>query len=123
MAEPPPPPQYKPESILDSVKKVIGLGFDYTAFDADIVLHINSTFATLHQLKVGPDTPYFITDRENLWTEFIEDKTGIDSVKTYVYAKVKLLFDPPPTSYGIASFERICSEFEWRLNVRAEGTY
>lgn len=107
-------------SILNTVKQALGVGTDYDPFDPELIMYINGVFSTLHQLGVGPSEPYSIESSENKWDEFMESNKGIESVKTYVYAKVRLIFDPPTTSYGIKSFEDICKELEWRLLVQAE---
>lgn len=108
------------QSILTSVKKVLGLAEDYTAFDVDVTMHINSVFGTLNQLGVGPTTTFMIEDKSSTWEEFIEDNDAINAVKTYMYLKVRLVFDPPPTSFGIAAMQDQIAEHEWRLNVERE---
>lgn len=107
-------------SILNTIKKMLGVDSSYTAFDTDIIVHINSAFATLNQLGVGPTTPFYISDASANWSSFIGDKTGIESVKSYIYAKVRLAFDPPTTSFAIDALNKMCTEFEWRLNVKSE---
>lgn len=109
------------QSILTSVKKVIGFDEDYDVFDIDLIMHINTVFSVLHQLGVGPTTPFSIDDKDAKWQDFTGDESAINSVKTYVAIKVRLIFDPPATSFAITSFEKIASELEWRLNVQAEG--
>lgn len=109
------------ESILTSVKKMLGITEDYTHFDADIIIHINSVFSILTQLGVGPDNGFMIQDKESVWSEFTEDDRKIELVKSYVYLKVKLLFDPPLSSAVIESTNRMISECEWRLNVAGEN--
>lgn len=108
------------QSILDSVKKTMGILSDYNVFDTELILHINSTFATLHQLGVGTEDPFYIEDNTKLWSEFITDKR-LSSVKSYMYLKTRLLFDPPATSYARQAMEKTAEEFEWRLNVASEG--
>ena len=108
------------KSILDTTKKVLGISIEYEQFDLDIIIHINSTFSTLHQLGVGPTTPYSITDNSDVWGDFIGENKAIESVKTYIWAKVKLAFDPPTTSFAIEALQKIIEEYEWRLNVQAE---
>lgn len=108
------------ESILDTIKKLLGIAPEYDAFDMDIIVHINSTFATLHQLGVGPTTPFSITDNTALWSSFTETNTAIESVKSYIWAKVRLSFDPPSTSFAIDALDKLCKELEWRLNVQSE---
>lgn len=108
------------ENILDSTKKVLGLDADYKAFDEDIKMHINSVFSILHQLGVGPDEGFFLVDDAAVWDDFIQDRKNINLVKTLVYLRVRLLFDPPATSFAIAAMEKQITEFEWRLNVQRE---
>lgn len=108
-------------SILDSVKKMLGMMPDYTCFDADVVMHINSVFLILNQLGVGPATPYSITGPTETWEDFFSDTPPIELVKSYMYLKVRLIFDPPTTGVLHEAMERQVQEFEWRLNVQAEG--
>lgn len=108
------------QSILDSTKKVLGLPADYTPFDVDIVMHINSVFFTLHQLGVGPDEGFTIEDSNAVWEDFMLGER-VQAVKSYMYLRVRLLFDPPSTSFAIESLKRQAEEFEWRLNVHMEG--
>ncbi len=109
------------QSILNSTKKVLGIEHDYDAFDVDITMHINSVFSTLQQLGVGPPDSFFITGPENTWDEFFGEAKNVNETKTYVYLRVRLLFDPPATSFVIASMERQIEQLEWRLLVQAEG--
>lgn len=109
------------DSILTSIKKLLGITEEYTHFDDDLVMHINSVFMILTQLGVGPEDGYAITGIDNKWTEFIDDNR-LEAVKSYVHLKVKLLFDPPQSSAVMESMNRMISEFEWRLNVAAETT-
>lgn len=110
------------DSILNSTKNTLGMTDDYTVYDGQIIMHINSVFATLHQLGVGPDPSYFITDDEETWEDFIGTVPNINSVKTYMYLKVRMMFDPPSTSFAIAAMERQIEEHEFRLNVEMERT-
>lgn len=107
------------ESILKSIKKLLGISDDETNFDSDIIMHINSAFATLNQLGVGPSKCFEIIDDTALWSNFIEDEPSFNNVKTYVYLKVRLVFDPPMSSSVLSAMERQISELEWRLNVNA----
>lgn len=109
------------ESILKSVKKVLGIDASYTAFDLDILIHINSVFATLNQLGIGPESGFTIEDDTTLWAAFIGSDKRLSSVKTYVYLKVRLLFDPPATSYLVDAFTKQALELEWRLNAYRES--
>ena len=108
------------ESILTSIKKLLGIEEEYTQFDADIIMHINTVFLNLTQLGVGPDEGFFIEDDVAIWEDFIGDSSQLQAVKTYVYLKVKLLFDPPLSSSVIESMNRMVSELEWRLNVAVD---
>jgi hypothetical protein len=108
------------ESILKSTKKILGLEADYTPFDLDIITHINATFSILNQLGVGPEASFYIEDDTALWTDFNVPANQLHLVKTYVYLKVRLLFDPPATSYLINAVTEQIKEYEWRLNVFRE---
>lgn len=108
-------------SILNSIKKILGLAPDYTVFDVDIILHINSVFTTLTQLGIGPGEGFMIEDDSATWGQFIADDVELNSVKTYVFLRIKMLFDPPQTSYLISAANDQIRELEWRLNVHREG--
>jgi hypothetical protein len=109
------------ESILTSIKKLLGIAEDYTQFDTDIIIHINSVFTTLSQLGVGPSSGFYIEDSISEWTDFVPDLAKLQAVKTYVYLKVRLLFDPASLgSATLAAYERQIQELEWRLNLVAE---
>ena len=110
------------QSILNSTKKILGIAEDYTVFDLDIITHINTAFSTLTQLGVGPAQGFMIEDATEVWTDFIADDLQYNSVKSYVFLKVRQLFDPPQTSYLISAVEKQIAEFEWRLNVHREET-
>lgn len=108
-------------SILKTIKKLLGIADDQTNFDTDLIVHINSVFMTLNQLGVGPDEGFTIADEFANWEDFIPADTNLELVKTYVYLKVRLLFDPPLSSSVLSAMERMASEYEWRLNVKAES--
>ena len=111
------------DSILTSIKKLLGITEEYTHFDADLIMHINSTFMILKQLGVGPPNGFRISNSSSEWSDFIPiDDKRFESVKSYVYMKVRLLFDPPASSIAMDSMNRLLSEFEWRLNVEAESS-
>lgn len=112
------------QSILTSTKKILGIAEDYTVFDLDILTHINTAFSTLTQLGVGPPDGFMIEDATAVWTDFdpVDDHLNFNSVKSYVFLKVKMLFDPPTTSYLISASEKQIEELEWRLNVHREET-
>lgn len=109
-------------SILISTKKKLGLASDYDVFDVDIIDHINSAFSDLTQLGVGPAIGFMIEDDAATWDDFFGTDFQYNSVKTYVYLKVRMLFDPPPTSYLIAAMEKQIGEIAWRLNTHREET-
>lgn len=108
------------ESILTSIKKLLGISDEYEQFDTDIIMHINSAFMILTQIGVGPSEGFTIEDDTSAWTDFIPDTTKVEALKSYVFLKVKLLFDPPLSSTVIESMNRQISELEWRLNVAAD---
>lgn len=109
------------ESILTSIKKLLGIEEDYTHFDPDIIMHINSVFTILNQLGVGPPEGFRIEDDLTTWNDYTENNLLYESVKTYIYLKVRLLFDPPASSSLIEVMNRQISELEWRLNMAAES--
>lgn len=111
-----------PDSILNGTKKILGIDESYLVFDPDIILHINSVFSTLNQLGIGPDAGFAIEDATPVWSEFIATDKCLNSVKTYVYLKVRILFDPPTTSFLLDAFNKQIQELEWRLNAYREGT-
>lgn len=109
------------ESILTSIKKLLGIPEDYEHYDADIIMHINSVFMILNQLGVGPSNGFSITDKTAVWRNFISDNNNLEAVKSYVYMKVRLLFDPPLSSAVMECMNRMIGELEWRLNSEAES--
>jgi hypothetical protein len=108
------------ESILTSIKKLLGISEEYDHFDPDIIMHINSTFMTLNQLGVGPAEGFSIEDETSTWSDFISDNIKLEAVKSYIHLKVKLLFDPPSSSAVIEAISKSINELEWRLNVIVE---
>jgi hypothetical protein len=109
-------------SILTSTKKILGLAEDYTAFDLDIITHINTVFSTLTQLGIGPLEGFMIEDERAVWDDYFSDDNQLNSIKSYVFLCVKRLFDPPTVSYLIDAQERQIEQLEWRLNVHREET-
>lgn len=110
-------------SILTSTKKILGIAEDYTVWDLDIITHINTAFSTLTQLGVGPAAGFAIEDSSATWADFISDgDLQYNNVKTYVYLRVRMLFDPPTTSYLIEAMNKQILELEWRMNVHREET-
>lgn len=109
------------ESILTSIKKLLGPTEEYEAFDAEIMMHINSVFLTLQQIGVGPDEGFFIIDKTSIWSDFVSNKVLANAVITYMYLKVKLLFDPPASASAIEAINRLINEYEWRINEYVEN--
>lgn len=108
------------DSILDTTKKALSMEPDYTAFDSDIIMHINSTFFVLQQLGIGPAEGFTIEGSEETWAQFM----GIDNynaVRSYMYLKIRLLFDPPANSFSQEAMKKQAEEYEWRLNVHREN--
>lgn len=104
------------QSILTSVKKLLGIPDGYEAFDPDIIIHINTVFVVLYELGVG-DEPFSITDKTTVWSDFLKDSKDLNLVQTYVYLKVRLMFDPPTSSAAIQATKDLVSELEFRINV------
>lgn len=109
------------ESILNSVKKVLNVPATQTVFDTDIIMHVNSALAIMTQLGVGPDNGFMITGPDETWSQFIGDDLVLNLVKTCIYLRVKLVFDPPATSFGLQAMERQITEHEARINIHREG--
>jgi hypothetical protein len=107
-------------SILTSTKKVLGLDASYTVFDLDVTTHINAAFSTVNQLGVGPEDGFFIEDATEDWDDLDIPANQLHLVKTYIYLKVKMLFDPPGTSFHISAMEEQIRELEWRINMLRE---
>ena len=108
------------DSILTSIKKLLGITEEYENFDQDIIMHINSAFMILNQLGVGPKSGFSINDKSSTWDEFIPESSNLEAVKTYVHLKVKLMFDPPLSSTVIEAIKSQINELEWRLNVSVD---
>ena len=108
------------ESILDSVKRHVGVNVEDTYFDFDIIIHINSVFSILHQMGVGPETTFSISDNKTIWDDFTDDD-NFNEVKTYMYLKVKMIFDPPSIASVMEAYKRQIDELEWRLTVSASN--
>lgn len=109
------------ESILTSIKKMLGITEEYENFDADIIMHINSVFMILNQLGIGSEKCYRIVDKFDIWTDFLpETDQNFEPVKSYIYLKVKILFDPPASSIVMESMNRMVNELEWRMNAQVE---
>ncbi len=109
------------QSILTSIKKLLGLAENYEAFDADIILHINTVFMVLHQLGIGPIEGFTITNKKDKWDDYIDEEENLEAIKTYIYLKVKLVFDPPQNGATMEALKNSIKEYEWRLNIQAES--
>lgn len=110
------------ESILNSIKKLLGIAEDYNYFDQDIIMDINAALMILTQLGVGPSNGFLITDDTDTWNDFVNNGGNLGSIQSYVYMKVKLMFDPPQNSFTVDSMTKLVNEFEWRLNVAADNS-
>ena len=109
------------ESILTNTKKILGIAEDYEAFDVDIIMHINSVFSTLQQIGVGPELGFEIENKMDVWSTYLgEDNYLLNMVKTYMYMRVRLMFDPPATSFAIDSMQKQIDQMEWRLQVATD---
>lgn len=109
------------ESILISIKKMLGIEEDYNHFDYDIIMHINTALGVLNQIGVGPEECYSISSDENTWNDFLgEQIKNLNMVKTYVYLKVRLIFDPPTSSFIVDAFNKQITELESRMNTQVE---
>lgn len=108
------------ESILKTIKKLLGLPEEFDAFDHDLIIHINSVFSTLDQIGVGPTNGFYITDDKATWDQFFNENLPVHNIKTLVYLKVRLIFDPPATSFAITAMENQIKEHEWRLSLMGD---
>ena len=106
------------DSILTSVKKMLGISEEYTHFDDDLIMHINSVFMLLNQLGVGPNKYFSISDKTAVWTDFVSASEA-PAVKSYMYLKVRKMFDPPTSSSVASSMDNLINELEWRLTITA----
>ena len=109
------------DSILTSIKKLLGIAEEYAHFDADIIMHINSALMTLSQIGIGPETGFTINSDQQTWAEFLGEQTNVEAVKTFVYLKVKMVFDPPTSSFVMDAMNRQADEYLCRLNYQAES--
>ena len=109
------------DSILIAIKKSMGIEQEYTHFDPDLILHINTVLFTLNQIGIGPTTGFVITGEQETWSDLIGARLDLEAIKTYVYLKVRLIFDPPQNGFLVKAMEDQIKEIEWRLNVQVEG--
>lgn len=110
------------DSILVTIKKMLGIDDSYEHFDTDIIVNINTIFMMLNQLGIGPTNGFSIKDKSSIWDDYISvDYLNMEAVKTYIYLRVRLLFDPPTNAFLVEAIKSQIKEIEWRLNVQAEG--
>jgi hypothetical protein len=109
------------DSILDSVKKLMGIDPTYDAFDVDMIMHINAVLATLNQIGIGPTEGYAIEDASATWSDFLGTDPRLNDAKTYMYMKIKVLFDPPEQWHLMAAMKEQIVELEWRISVKREN--
>lgn len=112
---------YDQDSILATIKKMLGIDDNYAVFDMDIIVLINAALMSLQQLDVGPKDGFSIHDYTQTWHQFLTNEVKLEAAKTYVYLKVKTAFDPPSSSFVMTAYENQIKELEWRLNVQAES--
>ena len=108
------------ESIFESIKSLLGPDASYDVFDQDILIHINTAISVLTQIGVGPASGFMVTGPDETWQDFIGDDKILQMVKTYIYMKVKMAFDPPANSSVLNAYNEACKEYEWRLNVEVD---
>jgi len=108
------------DSILTSIKQMLGIEELVTNFDAELIMYINSVFLTLNQLGVGPDVCYMISSKDQVWNDFFEGRVDLEAVKTYVYIKTRIIFDPPMSSYILDALERLAIQHEWRILTQVD---
>lgn len=108
------------DSILKSTKKALDVPENYDVFDGQILMHINSVFSTLNQLGIGPVDGFEIEDDTATWTEYLQGNSRLNCVKTYMYLRVRYLFDPPATSFLLTAMKEQMTELEWRISAERE---
>ena len=108
------------ESIFESIKSLLGPDASYDVFDQDILIHINSAISVLTQLGVGPSTGFIVTGPEETWRDFIGNDNALQMIKSYIYMKVKIAFDPPANGSVLSAYQDACKEYEWRINVEVD---
>jgi len=104
-------------SILNSMKKLLGIDAEYDVFDQDIMIHINTVFSVLQNIGATPPAGFMILGQEETWENFLEDRKSVEMVKTYMYLRVRLIFDPPTSTAAMDAFKKTADELEWRLNT------
>jgi len=109
------------QSILKTIRRLLGPNATYDHFDHDLITHINSEFNILDQLGIGPEDGFFITDDTATWDEYLQDQKTLKAVQQYIYLKVRKVFDPPANSFLVDAIDKEIKELEWRLEVMASG--
>lgn len=104
-------------SILDSIKQLLGIDVNDDNFDKELIIHINGALMIINQLGVGPES-YYITDKDNVWDEFTQGRYDLEIIKSAVYLRVRLIFDPPQNSFLVTAIEKQISEYDWRITVQ-----
>lgn len=108
------------KSILNTIKRMLGLEPDYTPFDAEILIHINSAFMVLQQLGVGPKDGFSITGPDEVWSDYIGNAKNLEALKSFIYLRVKIVFDPPQSGTAMEAIKQQLDEYTWRLNVAVD---
>lgn len=108
------------DSILGSVKSMLGLPTEDTGFEPELILHINSVLADLAQLGVGPDEGFVITGSSQIWSDLTDSEKVLNGVQSYVFHRVKMLFDPPQVGYVVTAVEKMIEKAEWRISVAVD---
>lgn len=112
------------DSILDTIKSMLGPDAAYDVFDQDIIVLINMVFTTLQQLGVGPENGFRITGSEETWADYLGNAENLESVKSYMFMRVKMIFDPPASSSAMTAYQDACKELESRINyIVDKGAY
>lgn len=108
------------DSILGTIRKMLGIPDDYTVFDRDLIVFINAALTSLHQLGVGPEDGYTISGNSETWNDLLSDSKLYENVKTYVFLKTRYIFDPPSSSFVLEAFKNQIAEIEWRITVQVD---
>lgn len=107
-------------SILLTIKQMLGIPSEYSVFDEELVVYINTVIAALRQLGVGPENGFAITGENDSWGDYIGDTLMYENVKSYIYLKVRMMFDPPSSSFVLEAFKNQAAEIEWRIYIQAD---
>lgn len=107
-------------SILLTIKQMLGIPSEYSVFDEELIVYINTVIAALRQLGVGPENGFAITGENDSWEDYIGDTSMYENVKSYIYLKVRMMFDPPSSSFVLEAFKNQAAEIEWRIYIQAD---